>query len=148
MFECHFHCAVALHNLQSYQKALRHYQRAIEVVSWRKVCAICLYDCKLRSRCSFSKHTRDQTASKCEKVRSRQGVWQNRLPTAYPFSSILLTPSPLLLIVCTPGACPFTRSFSFSSRLENRDNTSATQSDTSRSFYYVPLIKWPYCINK
>jgi len=36
LFECHFHCAVALHNLQSYQKALRHYQRAIEVVSWRK----------------------------------------------------------------------------------------------------------------
>ncbi|XP_073228650.1 uncharacterized protein [Porites lutea] len=36
LFECHFHCAVALQNRQKYQRALRHFQRAMEVVSWRK----------------------------------------------------------------------------------------------------------------
>ncbi|KAJ7377571.1 hypothetical protein OS493_028129 [Desmophyllum pertusum] len=36
LFECHFHCAVALQNLQNYQRALRHFRRAMEVVSWRK----------------------------------------------------------------------------------------------------------------
>ncbi|XP_020606771.1 uncharacterized protein LOC110045510 [Orbicella faveolata] len=36
LFECHFHCAVALQNLQNYQNALRHFRRAMEVVSWRK----------------------------------------------------------------------------------------------------------------
>lgn len=36
LFECHFHCAVALQNLKNYQNALRHFRRAMEVVSWRK----------------------------------------------------------------------------------------------------------------
>lgn len=36
LFECHFHCAVALQNLQNYQKAIRQFKRAMEVVSWRK----------------------------------------------------------------------------------------------------------------
>jgi len=35
-FECHFHCAVGLQNVQKYRGALRHFRRAMEVVSWRK----------------------------------------------------------------------------------------------------------------
>lgn len=37
LFECHFHCAVALQNLLNYQKAIRQFERAMEVVSWKKV---------------------------------------------------------------------------------------------------------------
>lgn len=36
LFECHFHCAVALQNLLNYQKAIRQFERAMEVVSWKK----------------------------------------------------------------------------------------------------------------
>ena len=37
LFECHFHCAVALQNLLNYQMAIRQFERAMEVVSWKKV---------------------------------------------------------------------------------------------------------------
>lgn len=36
LFECHFHCAVALQNLLNYQNAIRQFERAMEVVSWKK----------------------------------------------------------------------------------------------------------------
>lgn len=36
LFECHFHCAVALQNFQNYPGALRHFTEAMKVVSWRK----------------------------------------------------------------------------------------------------------------
>jgi len=40
LFECHFHCAVALQNFQNHQDALRHFTKAMEVVSWTKVMLI------------------------------------------------------------------------------------------------------------